>query len=204
MSWTDFSNTSVSGKSFWQDFLEYVGRVREFTQHDWLIYIIWVGMMSGLFVSVFAFFAFGNSHAISYPAYVWGIPVGSFIFCLSIAIDTIGHRTIYREELKKGESLVHGITIVCGVSSVIFLCLAKDEPKTYGILAGTLILLSVIYSLIDEALHWTRYLKGKSDRVEMCSHFGIFLGHFLFVGTWWIWFSSGYQGIHETFALLNL
>ena len=43
--------------------------------------------------------------------------------------------------------------------------------------ASVLIALSILYSVIDEALHWRRYLRQDSDPVEMWSHVGIFIGH---------------------------
>ena len=49
------------------------------------------------------------------------------MFAVSIAIDTIGHRTIYKEVLRGGEQLVHHITILCGVASVVLLVLAYDN-----------------------------------------------------------------------------
>ena len=39
---------------------------------------------------------------------------GAAIFTLAIAVDTIGHRTIYKEALRGGEALVHHIIIVRG------------------------------------------------------------------------------------------
>jgi hypothetical protein len=40
------------------------------------------------------------------------------------AVDTIGHRTIYRDAIAGGEALVHQITIGCGVGSVVLLVAA--------------------------------------------------------------------------------
>jgi hypothetical protein len=37
--------------------------------------------------------------------------------------------------------------------------------------------LSILYSLVDEAFHWRRYVSPHSDRVEMWSHVSILLGH---------------------------
>ena len=200
----DFTNTSINGTTYYQDFLVYVGRIREFSKNDWIIYLSWVGMMIGLFVTLMSFVTFGRVMETGIPYFAWNIPLGAFIFSVAIAIDTIGHRTVYREELKKGESLVHGITIFCGVTSIMFLCFAKDYPETFRYPALVLIILSFFYSIIDEALHWVRYLKQKSDRIEMWSHFGIFLGHSLMTISWWVWFDSGYAGVEETFRALNL
>ena len=51
------------------------------------------------------------------------------MFTIAIAIDTIGHRTIYKEVLRGGEQLVHHITIVCGVASCVLLVLAYTLPR---------------------------------------------------------------------------
>jgi len=88
----------LSKTSFWSETLIYVGRVRQFTRIDWWAYGLWVGLMLGLLFSVTGFLAVGASHGVSYPAYVWNIPIGTFIFVASIAFDTIGHRTIYKQE----------------------------------------------------------------------------------------------------------
>ncbi len=189
--------------SFCRDFLIYVGRIRDFTARDWLVYVIWVGMMYGLFAVIMAFFMSGHMNGIVYPGYAWNIPIGTFIFSTAIAIDTIGHRTIYKEVLKKGEALVHHITIAAGISSVVALCLAYENPSFMKIPAFVLIFLSIVYSLVDEGLHWQRYLTLQSDRVEMWSHFFILLGHLMMISGWWVWFSDGYPGVKETLAALR-
>lgn len=181
----------------------YVGRVSQFGWVDWIVYVVWVGMMYGLLAVAGGFLWFGASQGVSLPVYVWNIPIGIFIFSTAIAFDTIGHRTVYREELKKGESLVHGITIFCGVGSCVLLTMAFDHPEFLRVPTLVLILLSVFYSMIDEALHWRRYFDLKSDRVEMISHFGIFLGHFWMIMAWWHWFDQGYPGFGETRSLIG-
>lgn len=188
--------------SFFMDFLTYVGRIKDFTTKDWLVYVVWVGMMYGLFAVIAMFFALAHTHGVVYPGYAWNIPIGTFIFSTAIAIDTIGHRTIYKEVLQKGEALVHHITIAAGISSVVALCLAYENPSFMKIPAFVLIFLSIVYSLVDEGLHWQRYLTLQSDRVEMWSHFFILLGHLLMISSWWIWFTDGYPGVKETLAVL--
>jgi hypothetical protein len=130
------------------------------------------------------------------------VPIGSIIFTLSIAFDTIGHRTIYREEIEGAEGLVHGITIFCGISSCVLLCAAYEHRGWFWIPAMVLTVLSFIYSLIDEALHWRRYLNKHSDRVEMSSHVGIFIGHLIMMIGWWSWFFQGYPGVEATLAAM--
>ena len=88
-----------------------------------------------------------------YPAYVWSIPVGALIFTGAIAIDTIGHRTVYQAELQKYEALVHHITIFSGVTSVILLCAAYRYPVALYVPTLVLIGLSIFYSAVDEAIH---------------------------------------------------
>ena len=65
-----------------------------------------------------------------------------------------------------------------------------------------LTVLSFVYSLVDEAFHWRRYLNQQSDRVEMWSHVGILIGHGTMMVAWWTWFFGGYRGVGET--LLHL
>ncbi|MGE5085074.1 MAG: hypothetical protein ACM3MG_02155 [Bacillota bacterium] len=179
----------------------YASRVKEFSFKDWIVYVLWVGMMYGLFAVVTAFIGVGYTHGVQYPAYVYNIPLGIFIFSTAIAFDTIGHRTVYKEFLQKAEALVHHITIFAGITSVIVLCLAYHFPVFLRIPALVLVSLSIVYSLIDEGLHWYRYLAQYSDRVEMWSHFFIFVGHLIMILAWWQWFSEGYPGVNETLAL---
>ena len=62
--------------------------------------------------------------------------------------------------------------------------------------------LSVFYSMVDEAMHWHRYMTQKSDRVEMWSHVFIFVGHLIMMGGWWVWYFQGYGGVAETLAVV--
>lgn len=181
----------------------YISRIKMFDRTDWIAYIAWVGLMSGLFFATSGFVLTGYLHGIIYPAYVWNLPIGTFIFVGAIAFDTIGHRTVYKDELKKGEALVHHITIFAGITSCLLLCLAYSYPNFFYIPSLVMISLSIFYSVVDEALHWRRYLNGYSDRVEMWSHFFIFVGHLLMILSWWKWFTAGYPGAKETLLLLN-
>jgi hypothetical protein len=191
-----------ASESFLKDAAVYAGRMRDFTRVDWIVYVLWIGLMVGLFVAVTGFLLIGSSAGVQYPAYVWNIPIGTGIFVLAIAFDTIGHRTIYKEILQKGEALVHHITIFAGVTSVLALCLAYENPVFWRFPALVLIALSILYSVVDEALHWHRYITLQSDRIEMWSHVFILTGHLLMILAWWHWFDSGYPGVAETVAAM--
>jgi hypothetical protein len=190
--------------SFLSDFLVYVGRIRLFTRTDWYVYISWVGLMLGLVFSTGGFVGFGHAQGVAFPTQVWLVPIGAAIFTISIAIDTIGHRTIYKEILKQGEQLVHHVTIFCGIGSCIFLCAAYSSPGAFWIPAMVLTVLSFVYSMVDEVFHWRRYITQKSDRVEMWSHVGILVGHSIMMLAWWQWYFGGYQGVAATLAALRL
>src|SRR5690606_11337862 len=161
----------MSQMSFIKETLVYAGRVRDFDKKDWIVYILWVGLMYGLFAIVSLFIGTGHFNGVNFPAYVYNIHLCVFIFSTILAYVTIGHRTIYKEFLQRAEALVHHITIFAGITSVMVLCLAYHFPVFLKIPALVLVALSIIYSLIDEALHWYRYLSQASDRVEMWSHF---------------------------------
>ena len=192
-------------RTFIQDTTIYVGRIREFDRTDWITYVAWIGLMTGLLFATTGFVLMGYFGGINFPHYVWNVPLGTFIFVGAIAFDTIGHRTIYKEELKKGEALVHHITIFAGITSCLLLSLAYTFPVFLEIPSLVMIVLSIFYSVVDEALHWRRYLNGYSDRVEMWSHFFIFTGHLLMIISWWKWFQAGYPGVKETLlAVSNL
>lgn len=183
-------------------FLEYVGRVREFTRTDWIVYVAWIGTMLGLVLSTAGFLLFGHRHGVSFPVEAWLVPIGAAVFSTAIAIDTIGHRTIYKEALKGGEALVHHITIFCGVTSCVLLVLAYAH-RGAAIPAMVFTGLSLIYSLVDEAFHWRRYVTSKADPVEMWSHVFIFVGHGIMMIGWWWFYALGYPGVHATLAALG-
>ncbi len=197
------SSSNLSG-TFFQDTIAYANRIKSFERDDWLYYVRWVGMMLGLLFCTAGFVITGWVHEVHYPAYVWNVPIGTFIFIGAIAFDTIGHQTAYKEALKSGERLVHLITIFAGVASCISLCLAYHAPVFFRIPSLVLIILSIFYSVIDEWMHWKRYMEGNSDRIEMWSHFFIFLGHLIMILSWWTWFEAGYPGVKETLAYIPL
>lgn len=188
--------------SFPSELATYVGRVRQFERIDWAVYIAWVGLMLGLVFSTGGFMLVGNAHGAPFPAIAWWVPIGAVVFTVSIAIDTIGHRTVYKAEISGAEGLVHGITILCGIASCVLLCLAYRRHDVW-IPALVLTLLSLLYSLVDEAFHWRRYVRKYSDRVEMWSHVGILAGHSTMMTAWWVWFIQGYGGVPQTIAALG-
>jgi hypothetical protein len=185
-----------------RQFLYYTSQMRAFKSHDWTYYVSWVGLMLGLLASTSGFLLWGWAHGVHYPPYVWNVPVGTAIFIGAIALDTIGHRTMYAEYLEEGEGFVHEITISLGVSSVVVLCLAYSHASFFRIPALVLIAMTIFYSVVDEAMHWRRYLAGNSGRVEMWSHVFIFLGHIIMCLSWWHWFEEGYPGVAETLRTL--
>jgi hypothetical protein len=180
----------------------YVGRIREFDRTDWLVYAAWIGTMLGLVMSTGGFLLLGWSGGVQFPVEAWLVPIGAAIFSAAIAVDTIGHRTIYKEVLRGGEALVHQITIVCGVASCVLLILAYDSPGC-AIPALVFTALSFVYSLVDEAFHWRRYVSDRADRVEMWSHVFIFVGHGIMMLGWWRFYQLGYPGVTETLRLLG-
>lgn len=179
----------------------YVGRIREFDRTDWAVYLGWVGTMLGLVGSTGGFLLAGRARGVAWPPVAWLVPIGAAVFAVAIAIDTIGHRTIYKQVLRGGEQLVHHVTIACGVASCVLLVLAYRTP-VIATPALVLTLLSFVYSLIDEAFHWRRYASGQSDAVEMWSHVGILIGHATMMLAWWRFCDLGYPGVGEALAAL--
>ncbi len=192
----------MAQSSFPSEFLTYVGRVSEFGRKDWLIYVSWVGLMFGLVLSTGGFLLSGHMAGVRYPQAAWWVPAGALLFSISIAIDTIGHRTIYKKEIQAAEGLVHGITILCGIASCVLLCAAYSNVGAW-VPALVLTVLSFVYSLVDEAFHWHRYVRQHSDRVEMWSHVGILSGHGTMMLGWWAWYFQGYPGVAQTLAALG-
>lgn len=189
--------------SYRSDLALYFGRFREFDRTDWLVYVSWVGLMIGLFASTGAFLLFGRARGVRFPAEAFLVPIGAAIFAVAIAIDTIGHRTVYKEVLKGAEGLVHHVTIACGIGSCVLLCAAWKSPAELWIPAMVLTVLSFVYSLVDEVFHWVRYATRQSDRIEMWSHALILVGHGTMMVGWWRWFFLGYPGVTETARMLG-
>lgn len=192
----------ATSRNFLQDIAFYASRIRLFEGEDWRVYFTWVGLMMGLLFSVVGFVGTGYMHGVNYPAYVWNVPLGTVIFIIAISFDTIGHRTVYKRALQQGEALVHHITICGGISSCVLLCLAYRYRDFFMVPALVMTALSVFYSMIDEGMHWFRFHAGNSDRIEMWSHFFIFVGHNIMMAAWVKWFLDGYPGVEETLKFL--
>jgi hypothetical protein len=176
--------------------------MREFRPRDWAVYGVWVGMMVALCAVTAGFVAAGRHAGAPLPPFAVLVPLGTGIFTVAIAVDTIGHRTIYKEALRGGEALVHHVTIGLGVGSCVLLCLAYRGGSAYALPALVLTALTFLYSLVDEVMHWRRYLRAQSDPVEMWSHVFILIGHGTMMGAWWLWYARGYVGVAETLAAL--
>ncbi len=185
--------------SLWEKIAIYAGRIGEFNATDWLVFLMWVGMIIGLMASFFAFLCTGDSNGVYYPAYVWNILIGIFIFGVSTSFNTIGHKTIYYVEPQKAESLiVYHVTIMLGIVSSVLLCLAYHYPVFLTVPVLVLVGFFVMYSFIDECTHWIRHYTKHSGPVEMCAHVGIFTGFKIMMAAWVWWFLDGYPGVAET------
>jgi hypothetical protein len=188
----------------WRAVRIYVGRIRLFTPIDWVVYLAWVGLMLGLVVTTGGFLVVGRGAGVDFPAPAYLVPIGALIFTAAIAVDTIGHRTVYKEYLRGGEALVHHIIMVAGAGSCVLLCAAYPQRSGFAIPALVLTVLSFVYSLVDEAMHWRRYLGQRSDVVEMWSHVFILIGHGTMMAGWWRWYAVGYPGVAPTLAALGM
>jgi hypothetical protein len=186
------------------DLRVYFGRFREFGAVDWAVYLAWVGLMLGLTLASGGFLLIGARAGARFPTEAFLLPIGAGLFTFSIAVDTIGHRTVYKQVLRGGEALVHHIIILTGIGSCVLLIAAYPHRVGFALPALVLTILSFIYSFVDEAMHWRRYLGGRSDVVEMWSHVGILIGHGTMMAGWWRWWWLGYPGVPETLAALGL
>lgn len=182
----------------------YFGRFRQFEPIDWVVYVAWVGLMLGLMASTGGFLLVGLMNGAVFPAEAFMVPLGAAIFAGAISVDTIGHRTVYKEALKGGEALVHHIIIFAGIGSCVLLCAAYPARPAFAIPAMVLTVLSFVYSLVDEVMHWRRYLSQKSDVVEMWSHVFILVGHGIMMVGWWRWYALGYGGVERTLEALGV
>jgi hypothetical protein len=182
----------------------YFGRFAAFQPIDWLVYTGWVGLMAGLALVSAAFLHIGARAGARFPVEAYLVPVGAAIFTAAIAVDTIGHRTIYKEVLRGGEALVHHVTIFTGIGACVLLMAAYPQRSACALVAAVLTGLSFLYSFIDEAMHWQRYLTRRSDVVEMWSHVFILIGHATMMASWWRFYLLGYPGVRQTLAAMGL
>ena len=67
-----------------------------FAPIDWAVYAAWVGLMLGLVLATGGFLLAGRHAGVVFPAEAYLVPIGAAIFTVAIAIDTIGHRTVYK------------------------------------------------------------------------------------------------------------
>jgi hypothetical protein len=190
-------------RSLSADLRVYFGRFREFAAVDWAVYAGWVGLMLGLTLASGGFLLLGLQAGARFPPEAFLLPLGAGLFTVAIAVDTVGHRTIYKQVLRGGEALVHHVIIVTGVGSCVLLVAAYPHREALALPALVLTILSFAYSFVDEAMHWRRYLSGRSDVVEMWSHVGILIGHGIMMAGWWRWYWLGYGGVAETVAALH-
>ena len=180
----------------------YVANIRSFKTRDWVHYLCWMGTIFSLLAGTSAFVLFGACRGVVWPGYVYFVPIGTLLLCAALAVDDIGHRTLYKDDLRAGEGHVHRMIVATAVPSVMALCLCYEHPTTFRMPALALIFLSFSYSALDEAMHWIRYRQRGLDVVEMWSHFIAIFGHVLMISCWWQWYDAGYPGVAETLKLL--
>jgi len=196
------SSIVMQVRDIWRETFAYAKQIKSFEKSDWFNYLMWIGTIMGLLVGTTFFVVWSYANGVDWPGYVWNIPIGTAIFVFALAFDDIGHRTAYKQDLKKGEAYVHKMIVITAVGSVVALCLGYQHPETMQMPALSLIALSLFYSAIDEALHWHRYLTKKLDRVEMWSHFAAICGHVIMITSWWQWYRAGYPGVAEALEVL--
>ena len=182
----------------------YVGRIREFTRTDWLVYVAWVGTMLGLVCSTGGFLVFGYAHGVALPRRGAGwCRSAPRIFTIAIAIDTIGHRTVYKEVLKRRRSAWSTTSRSCAASPAASCWCWPTATAAPPIPAMVLTVLSFVYSLVDEAFHWRRYVPTRPTSSRCGATSFIFVGHGIMMLGWWWFYALGYPGVRETLAALR-
>lgn len=196
-------NRSKNGQRLDPSLFEYIGYMKNFTRLDWIKYVAWIGMMLSLAISTFTFLFIGYSNGADYPVYVWLIPIATIGFTLAISLDNIAHTTIYREYISDSELTIHKFTTASGIASNVSLILGYAYSDLFYIPIIIFIALSIVYSLIDEVIHWIRFSKGGSGFIEVTCHFFILTFHPIMVFAWFKWYLGGYQGVAETLAAMG-
>jgi len=116
------SHTNVMNIAM-QEVSTYVRNIRRFERGDWLRYLAWICTIFCLLAGTSAFVLFGHANGVDWPGYVWFVPIGTAMFCGALAVDDIGHRTLYKDDLRKGEGSIHQMIVATAVPSVMALCL---------------------------------------------------------------------------------
>ena len=63
--------------------------------------------------------------------------------------------------------------------------------------------MSFVYSLVDEAFHWRRYIELEVGSASRCgATSAIFIGHGTMMLGWWRCYQLGYPGVKATLAAL--
>jgi hypothetical protein len=154
-------------------------------------------IISALFLIV------GTRAGAPFPSEAYLVPVGAGVFTIGIAVDVIGHLTVYKEVLRGGEGLLHKvISLLTGLSCVLLVA-AYPHRSALAAVALVATVLVFVYSLLDEVMHWRRYVEGRSDVVEMFSHVVILAGHGAMMFGWWRWYYLGYAGVSDTLRVLG-
>ncbi|MHA2100069.1 MAG: hypothetical protein ACW99A_15445 [Candidatus Kariarchaeaceae archaeon] len=197
------NNRSKYGERLDPGIFEYLGYLKTFTKMDWIKYIAWIGMMFSLAVATMSFLLIGNANGAYFPIYVWLIPVATIGFTLVISLDNIAHSAIYKDWISESEVTIHKFTTASGIASNVSLVLGYAYSDLFYIPIIIFLALSIIYSLIDEVIHWIRYSKGGSGIVEVTCHFYILVFHPIMVFAWFKWYLDGYQGVAETLSAMG-
>jgi hypothetical protein len=195
---------SERGQRLDPNLLEYLSYYKTFSRRDWIIYLSWVGIMLALGLSTLIFFLVGSSNGVNFPVYTWLIPIGILTFTFAITFDNIAHSAIYKQWIDPAEYMVHNFSTVAGVLTVFALMAGYDYPTLMRVPIYVFAFLSILYSLIDEAMHWFRYARGGSGYVEVTMHFLILVGHTTMVLAWIWWYETGYEGVAATLSALGL
>lgn len=185
-------------------FRSYFGRIRDFRRAEWITYCFWVGGIAGQALASALFLTIGGRAGAQFPSEAYLVPIGAGLFTVGVAVDVIGHLTVYKELLRGGEDLLHKVISVLTGLSCILLVVAYPQRTTFAAAALVATALVFIYSLLDEVLHWRRYAGGQSDVIEMSSHVVILIGHGIMMFGWWRWYYLGYLGVGETLRALGL
>jgi len=193
-------NLSSRGQRLDPNPLEYLKATKRFTQRDWVIYIFWIGIMYGLGFTLLGFLLVGLGNGAIYPSYVWLIPGGIITFSIAITFDNIAHTVIYKPWISDAEYMVHNFSTATGVLTVFSLLAGFQFTELMRIPIYVFAGLSIIYSLIDETMHWIRYAQGGSGWVEVTCHFLILVGHTTMVLAWIFWFETGYHGFQQALS----
>jgi hypothetical protein len=125
---------------------------------DWIVYLAWVGLMLGLCLTTGGFVWVGHRTHAPLPAEAYLVPLGASSSRWRSRSTPSDTAPSTRKPCGAARRWSITSSSWLGIASCVLLCAAYSGGATYAVPALVLTVLSFLYSLVDEVMHWRRYL----------------------------------------------